>query len=196
MPRKRQPDAPIQETPRSENDLFTAPQVARLCDTDLKTIHNWVNRGEIKSFRTPGRHLRFRRQDIVEFLQKFGYPVPEGFTSGKQRLVVIDENATALRNIKRTFARDFDVESYDDHVDALLAIGRRRPSMVLVNGEQGGDAMHLVERLSINDDGAPVVVYGSETSLEKKALSAGAELYIPAKSGKEIRRGVLAVLKV
>ena len=27
------------------DDLFTAPQVAKICSTDLKTIHNWVNRG-------------------------------------------------------------------------------------------------------------------------------------------------------
>jgi len=57
-------------------NLMTAPMVSRVCECDLKTVHNWVARGEIKSFRTPGRHLRFLKSDVVEFLEKHGYPVP------------------------------------------------------------------------------------------------------------------------
>jgi hypothetical protein len=43
--------------PMSDDDLFTAPEVARFCKVDLKTIHNWVDRQQIEHFRTPGRHL-------------------------------------------------------------------------------------------------------------------------------------------
>ena len=46
---------------RKPKDLFTASQIARFCQVDLKTIHNWADRGQIQHFRTPGRHLRFRR---------------------------------------------------------------------------------------------------------------------------------------
>ncbi|HEX2675074.1 MAG TPA: helix-turn-helix domain-containing protein, partial [Polyangiales bacterium] len=56
-------------------ELFTASEVARFCQVDLKTIHNWADRGEIRHFRTPGRHLRFRRVDVLDFLRKYGYPV-------------------------------------------------------------------------------------------------------------------------
>jgi excisionase family DNA binding protein len=53
--------------------LMTAPEVARLLGVDLKTIHNWTKQGEFKHFRTPGRHLRFRRQDIEYFMAKHGF---------------------------------------------------------------------------------------------------------------------------
>ncbi|MGB5413913.1 MAG: helix-turn-helix domain-containing protein, partial [Polyangiales bacterium] len=43
---------------RRPKDLFTASQIARFCPVDLKTIHNWADRGRIAHFRTPGRHLR------------------------------------------------------------------------------------------------------------------------------------------
>ena len=46
-------------------ELFTASELARFCHVDLKTIHNWVEKGEIRHFRTPGRHLRFRRPDVI-----------------------------------------------------------------------------------------------------------------------------------
>ena len=52
-PVKRYPKG-VAASVRKPRDLFTASQIARFCQVDLKTIHNWVNRGEIKSFRTPG----------------------------------------------------------------------------------------------------------------------------------------------
>ena len=58
----------------SVRELFTASEVARFCQVDLKTIHNWAERGEVRHFRTPGRHLRFRRVDVLDFLRKYGYP--------------------------------------------------------------------------------------------------------------------------
>ena len=59
---------------RKSKDLFTASQIARFCQVDLKTIHNWADRGQIRHFRTPGRHLRFRRPHVLDFLRKYGYP--------------------------------------------------------------------------------------------------------------------------
>ena len=87
------------------DDLFTAPQVAKICSTDLKTIHNWVNRGEIKSFRTPGRHLRFRRQDILDFLNRFGYPIPDGFSPSRKRVVLCEGSDATRRSLKRALDR-------------------------------------------------------------------------------------------
>ena len=66
-------------TPRQ---LLTAADVARCCRVDIKTIHNWAARGELTHFRTPGRHLRFQRADVLDFLRRYGYPVPDWLVSG------------------------------------------------------------------------------------------------------------------
>ncbi len=56
--------------------LYTAPEFASMCQVDLKTVHNWVQRGQIvKYFRTPGRHLRFIGKDVIEFLETWGFPL-------------------------------------------------------------------------------------------------------------------------
>ncbi len=65
---------------RNLKDLLTAPMVAKLCQCDLKTIHNWVNSGSIEAFRTPGRHLRFKKSEVVRFLVEYGYEVPKWLT--------------------------------------------------------------------------------------------------------------------
>ncbi len=175
------------------DDLFTAPQVAKICSTDLKTIHNWVNRGEIKSFRTPGRHLRFRRQDILDFLNRFGYPIPEGFSPSRKRVILCESSDAARRSLKRTLSRDFEVEAFADHVDALLAIGKKRPDLLLVSGNDGDDVVHLVEKLSSQKDASQILVYGPENAKNKYKIKDGVE-YVGTSDSKEIRKGVVASL--
>ena len=58
----------------NQPELFTASDVARFCQVDLKTIHNWADKGEIRHFRTPGRHLRF--DSLTE--SRFTCAVPAG----------------------------------------------------------------------------------------------------------------------
>jgi len=169
------------------NDLFTAPQVAKICSVNLKTIHNWVERGEMKSFRTPGRHLRFRREDVLEFLSRFGYPVPDGFQPAKRRIVVISDNGI-LRPLARSLSRDYDVEAFSDQVDALLAIGQQRPDLVLVNTDSGQNAKHLVDRLSVTSDKSPVVAFGLTN------LGDGRIEFVQTTEIKEIRRRVGEIL--
>lgn len=48
---------------------LTTPAVARMIGVDLKTVHNWVVKGKIKHFRTPGRHLRFYFWDVMDFIE-------------------------------------------------------------------------------------------------------------------------------
>jgi excisionase family DNA binding protein len=48
--------------------------VAQLCGVDLKTVHQWASSGLIAHFRTPGRHLRFRAEEVLHFLERSGHP--------------------------------------------------------------------------------------------------------------------------
>jgi excisionase family DNA binding protein len=181
----------------NSDDLFTAPQVAKICSTDLKTIHNWVNRGEIKYFRTPGRHLRFRREDITEFLARYGYPVPDGFAPTRPRVVIIDGDEAHLRGLKRALKKDVEVEAFADHLDALLAIGRQRPALVLVNGGSVAELDHLVARLVANVElSGPIAIYGDgQDAPRKRAGAAGGVELIADPDSKQIRQRVLELLK-
>lgn len=75
--------------------LLTASNLATLCEVDLKTIHNWVDRGRISHFRTPGRHLRFRAADVADFLRTWGYSVPRELSGeGARALMVVGPDET------------------------------------------------------------------------------------------------------
>jgi excisionase family DNA binding protein len=177
------------------DDLFTAPQVAKICSTDLKTIHNWVNRGEIKSFRTPGRHLRFRRQDILDFLSRFGYPIPEGFSPSRKKVVICDDVDANRKSLKRTFSREFEVEVFADYVNALLAVGRQRPDLLIINGSTGDDVAQLVDGLTAGKDVGQIVIYGTGNVKSKLKGKLDDIEFVPTADPKELRKSVLAILE-
>lgn len=48
----------------NDNEALTPAQVARRLNVAVSTVRRWAVAERIKSFRTPGGQLRFRRVDI------------------------------------------------------------------------------------------------------------------------------------
>jgi excisionase family DNA binding protein len=163
-------------------ELFTASQLARFCHVDLKTIHNWADRGEIRHFRTPGRHLRFHRADVVEFLRKYGYPVPAILRAGKPKVVVVDDDPHVLASIRRALGRRFEVTTFQDPFDALVALGRLEPDAIVVDVQMKGlDGMKCLERLKAIESTSRIrtVVFSSQHDKRRAVLEAGANDFVP-----------------
>jgi excisionase family DNA binding protein len=163
-------------------ELFTASEFAHFCGVDLKTIHNWADKGQIRHFRTPGRHLRFRRLDVIDFLRKFGYPVPESLRSGKPKVVVVDADAIVLANIRRGLGRRFEVTTFQDPFEALVAIGTLEPDAMVIDVDMSGlDGVRCLERLKSIESTSHIrtIVYSSEEQRRRAAMDAGAFDFIP-----------------
>jgi excisionase family DNA binding protein len=174
-------------------ELFTASDVARFCQVDLKTIHNWADRGEIRHFRTPGRHLRFRRVDVLDFLRKYGYPVPEILMQGKPRVLVLDTDAISTANVKRALAKRFEVTSYEDPIDAMIAIGSEAPDVVVLDGKASDvEGMHVLKRLKSLDPTrhVRVVVFSQDDTLKKEMLDAGAQAFVAKPDANKLRESL------
>jgi excisionase family DNA binding protein len=162
-------------------ELFTASEVARFCQVDLKTIHNWSDRGEIRHFRTPGRHLRFRRVDVLDFLRKYGYPVPEVLRQGKPTVHLVEEDNGQLENLKKALGQRFDVTGFGDPVDALIAIGSETPDVVVLDvGGAKIDGLSCIARLKASEATRHVrlVVYSGRDDKKARALEAGASAFV------------------
>lgn len=91
-----------QRTDQNGQPLFLASQLASICDVDLKTIHNWCQRVDersaeaaLESFRTEGRHLRFRQSAVLKFLKRWGYPTPDALLRDRPHVLVVEENQAA-----------------------------------------------------------------------------------------------------
>jgi excisionase family DNA binding protein len=174
-------------------ELFTASDVARFCQVDLKTIHNWADKGEIRHFRTPGRHLRFRRLDVLDFLRKYGYPVPEALSQGKPKLVLIDDDPNVLSSLRRVLSRRFELSVYQDPFEALVAIGSVQPDAIVLDIRMPGlDGLHLLDRLRTLESTSHirVVIYSSHEDQRDAALQAGAYDFVMKGDVAELRESL------
>ena len=171
-------------------ELFTASDAARFCQVDLKTIHNWADKGEIRHFRTPGRHLRFRRLDVLDFLRKYGYPIPEVLRLGKPKVVAVDEDANILTALKRVLSRRFELTTFQDPFDALVAVGNLQPDAIIFDTKTPGiDGLRLLERLKSIEATAHIrtIVYSAQEEMRKPALEAGAYDFVLKGEVSELR---------
>jgi excisionase family DNA binding protein len=125
--------------------LLTASDVAELCEVDLKTIHNWVERGCIPHFRTPGRHLRFQAVDVAKFLREWGYAIPKRFYMQVAQALVVVGGKEAAAQVARVAGPTAAVHTVDDLYAALLHIGCEPTSAVVIDAAVVKDQAEMIE---------------------------------------------------
>jgi excisionase family DNA binding protein len=183
---------------RSEaKELYTASEVAQFCQVDLKTIHNWADRGEIRHFRTPGRHLRFRSTDVLEFLRKFGYPVPEQLKAGKPRVHIVDEDAASREALERALNGRFEVQMFAEPIDAFVALGSNPPDVLVIDaGTTKLDALAAIKRLRSmpSTEHVRVIVHSARADLRQLVLDAGAAVFVPKPDAGRVAESIDTVL--
>lgn len=138
--------------------IFVASQVANIWDVDLKTVHNWVARGDIEAFRTPGRHLRFRRRSLLHFLRRYNMAIPEELVPTRPRVLVIDTDARTTKKIASTLTGLFEVSTMVEPVAALVEIGAECAGASLIDAvvvtlpSEGVDDRRWIQALSKHPD--------------------------------------------
>lgn len=166
---------------RKPNDLFTASQIARFCQVDLKTIHNWADRGQIAHFRTPGRHLRFRRPHVLDFLRKYGYPIPEELDAERPRVALLVNGNGPKERVLASLRVTFEVIDYADPLEALLRIGEHPPDAVVVAAKVGHlSGAEIIEALKRGSHTRHVraVLFANDEMERQSALEAGASAHV------------------
>jgi excisionase family DNA binding protein len=137
-----------------------ARTVAELCGVDLKTVHQWAMSGLIAHFRTPGRHLRFRSDEVLRFLEQSGYPRTKSNAppvlivgAGKMR----SREASSLGQRKATWI--------DDPYLALVEATRLEPGVIVLYAErlQRVELKPYVAALSTACAAARVYLLGKST---------------------------------
>lgn len=160
--------------------MFTASQIARFCQVDLKTIHNWADRGQIPHFRTPGRHLRFRRPHVLDFLRKYGYPIPDELDAGRPRVALLTNGVGEGDEVAAALESSFDVIEYLSPVVALLQIGEQPPDAIVLAADLDPlSPADVIEALSDHERTRHVraILVGNGED-KAKALQAGASAYV------------------
>ncbi len=177
-------------------ELFTASDVARFCQVDLKTIHNWAERGELAHFRTPGRHLRFRRGDVLDFLRRYGYPIPSSVVQERPRVMIVEANRALAKELADALENDFDLDLQSDPLRALLQLGSRPADAMVLGRLVDLDARHLVQEVKRfpQTRHVRIMIFGSHPQQRDALLDAGASGIVGAADRAGLRAKLFAVL--
>ncbi len=171
--------------------VYSAQDVARFCEVDLKTIHNWADSAKIPHHRTAGRHLRFRHVHVVAFLRRHGYPLhadvasasPSIFLAAPAGEAPLDE--ASLKDAARKLSARFFVRRFATAVEAIAHLVAAEPdAIVLSAGDPTWSGVRAVGALRANVETAwPVVVVltdGADAALAASMREAGADIVLPA----------------
>jgi len=147
--------------------LLTASDLAALCEVDLKTIHNWVDRGRIAHFRTPGRHLRFRAADVAEFLRAWGYSVPRELARASAKSGLVVGSKETVGHVARALGDVMPLRDVKHPYDALIVAGSDPPDVFIVDAKSVGaevEISHWLEALERAGREARFVVLSDEAA--------------------------------
>jgi PleD family two-component response regulator len=179
--------------------LSTAADLARFCRVDLKTIHNWVGKNAIAHHRTAGRHLRFHRLDVIDFLRVYGYAIPDELRGSSPRVVLACRESQVTAAVKRALARRMEIIGYEDAFDALVALSTVAPEALALDVSLlEGSAARCIARLRTNEATRHIRVVAIGDHLEARAgfLAAGASAYVASADPAELREALERVVAI
>lgn len=114
----------------ANKEVYTTYDAARICKANIASIKNWITKGLLKAFRTPGGHYRIKRRDLELFVNKYNMPYLFSKTGPKDVFVILCP--PAFNKAVAKAAPDYRVTAFEDAFQAALAIGTRCPDVVLL----------------------------------------------------------------
>jgi len=131
--------------------ILTTTDVAKLLGLHVNTLKNWVRDGKLPSFRTIGGHYRIRVDELIAALKEKGIPVPDSLLkTDKKDVYVVHPEEKARGTIERDLNALglVNVTGFGSGVDALMAMGRSMPSVIIWDaGQKDVDPATLLRSL-------------------------------------------------
>lgn len=170
-------------------------RIARVCQVTPATVANWIDQGHLKGHRTPTGRRRVETEDLVDFLRAHDMDVPPELTAeSRDVVVVVEDDPQYMRALMRHLQRadlDAEVVAATSGMNGLLEIGRRAPSVVVLDyGLPDLNADALIERLKEPAGGfdADVIVIsgGLPEGAEERLRKVGAPMVLDKTNGFDV----------
>ena len=167
-------------------DIFTTYEIAKLCNADITTIKNWINAEKLKAYKTPGGHRRVKREDLMEFLQKYELPIPSQIKDDKLTILIVDDDRNIVNIITRAIKKqvwNIRIESAYDGYEAGIKVATTFPGLAILDNELPGiDGYKVMQDIKANKKlkGIKILaITGKDIPETKdKFLSGGADAFL------------------
>ena len=114
--------------------VLTTGDIAAHCHVSQETVVNWIRRGQLKAYATPGRHRRVHISDFRDFLSEHGMP-PMAPATRRQRVLVVDADVKIVKLWVDFLSReaDYELASASDGFEAGILTATFRPDLLILD---------------------------------------------------------------
>ncbi len=160
--------------------VFTTGDVAKICSVTVVTVNKWFDSGKLTGYKMPGsRSRRIPRDELIEFMQKYGLPIEKLNMGGAGTVLVVDTDKKARKVIREVVGKYFDdlaVEDCEDVLSACIAIGAKAPSLVIIDATmQETDCARLIKKIKTVPSMSSAKILALAGRTNKKSLADAAD---------------------
>jgi excisionase family DNA binding protein len=166
----------------AQPEWLTLGQAAKYLGVAQSTMRKWSDVGRVAAFYTPGRHRRYRRSDLDQFLDRSGR---SGSSTVEGPLVLIVDDDERLREYVRVNleAEGYVVREAASAEEGLEALDQESPDLILLDVMMPKvDGWEMLRRVHDKHGvGAiPVIMFSGKVDehAAAEATSRGAEAFI------------------
>jgi PleD family two-component response regulator len=172
--------------------LFSALEVANICGFKNQTAINWIKRGTIKAFTTPGGQYRVYPEDLLSFMESRNMKIPQELRSlrpegdSAQKALIIgadkDNNSRVQQALCGNFP-DFTVLLAFDGLEAGKILAEEKPGLVILDASLPGfNEPTICKKIKnlLNGDSARILILAETRDNRVKAsvLANGADAFL------------------
>jgi excisionase family DNA binding protein len=115
--------------------VFTTGEAADVCKVSQQTIIRCFDSGRLHGFRVPGsRFRRIPREALIQFMKENSIP-PDALESGKQKVLVVDDDPEIVELFVDVLERDgrFEVKTASTGYDAGVLTQEFMPDLLILD---------------------------------------------------------------
>ena len=165
--------------------VFTTGEAAEICKVSQQTIIRCFDSGRLKGFRVPGsRFRRIPREALMQFMKDNNIP-PDALDSGKQKVLVVDDDPEIVELFVDVLERDgrFEVKTAATGYDAGILTQEFMPDLVILDymlPDINGNVVCQTIRSNPNFEHMKIIIVSGVVKREEidDLLAAGADEFI------------------
>ena len=168
----------------NELHVLTTGEAARYCGVNFRTVIRWIERGQLKAYKLPGRgDHRICVEDFVGFLRDNAMPVPNELAAASRKVLMLasDPELTAGgRQALQQVGCEVDVAG-DSFIAGTLIAGCKPALLVLDANLAGVNGFQILDHLRSRGEYANVrilVVAPAGERDQQRWLDAGADALV------------------
>lgn len=120
---------------KSQKEVLTTGDVARICNVAPRTVAKWFDRGELRGYRIPGsKDRRIPLNQLIRFMKAHNIPL-EGIATGQTQILIVDADAQWAETLARALSAngDFQAATASCALEAGCLLATHQPRVMVVD---------------------------------------------------------------